>query len=169
MTGPLRAGALPELLRSPQAFLEAGIGLAASIAAMVAGMEVGVPGAPRRWRLFLPTAILMSAWLGIIAYGVSHPALENSMLGKREHCFIQSLIFATPPYFLALRLLRERLPEASLFAGLLVGAAAAAIPALWMQMACMHDPVHAMKFHLTPVLALGLVGALMSQSAKLRN
>jgi uncharacterized membrane protein YdbT with pleckstrin-like domain len=40
------------------------------------------------------------------------------------------------------------------------GAAAAAIPAILMQLACMYDPLHALSYHLTPVLMVAALGAL---------
>jgi hypothetical protein len=165
MSGPIRSGAIHSLAASPRSGLEFCLGLATGFTAIWAGIEIGVPGTPNPRRLWIPPIVLMTGWLGLIVYGVSHPTLEVSMTGKRENCFIQSLVLATPPYCLALWLLRERIPRAHTGASLLVGAAAAAIPALWMQLACMHDPVHALKFHLTPILAVGLAGALIARFA----
>ncbi len=165
MSGPVRSGAVAALVASPRSGLKLCLGLATGFTAIWAGLEIGVPGTPNTRRLWIPPLILFSGWLGLIAYGVAHPLFEVSMLGRREHCLAQSLVLATPPYLLALWLLRERIITAHAGAGLLVGAAAAAIPALWMQLGCLYDPVHALKFHLTPILIVGLAGALIGHFA----
>lgn len=165
LTGPLRTSAASVFTQSPSALLEFALGLAAGLTAIIAGLEMGVPGTPHTRRLFVLPAVLMAGWVGMIVYAMSNPSFEVSMLGKREHCFIESMVFATPPYFLALWLLRERMPQFQAGAVLLTGAAAGAIPALWMQLACMNDPLHALQFHLTPILATAVAGALIGHFA----
>jgi hypothetical protein len=68
------------------------------------------------------------------------------MLGKREHCFWQTLLFSLPSFAALLWLVRGLMP---LWPRATAAAAAAAI---LMQLACMYDPLHALSHHLTPVL-----------------
>ena len=78
------------------------------------------------------------------------------------HCFIETLLVSLPPFSVALYLLRGRILFARAGAGLLVGMAAAAIPALWMHVTCMIEPLHVLTFHLSPVLIIGLLGAIVA-------
>jgi len=48
-------------------------------------------------------------------------------------------------------------------------AAAAALPAILMQFACMLDPVHALTHHVTPILVLAAAGALVGRLALVRR
>jgi hypothetical protein len=160
---PLREGLAGDLLESPRFALELILGMIAAVAAIWAGLELGVPGAPRALRLWTPPLLLFSGWTLAIGYGFTSPSLEPTMLGKREHCFIEATLLALPSFALALHLLRERVAFAHSRTGLLAGAAAAAIPAVWMQAACMYEPMHALKFHLSPILIVGAFGALVAQ------
>jgi hypothetical protein len=50
----------------------------------------------------------------------------------------------------------------------MTGAAAAAVPALWMELACRTEPAHARRFHLSPILMLGVVTALLGNRFRAR-
>jgi hypothetical protein len=161
-SGPVREGLLGELIGSPRFALELVLGFAAGLAAIWTGLEFGVPGARSGPRLLAPPLMLLSGWTLVIVYGLMHPSDAATMDGKRVHCFIETLLVSLPPFSVALYLLRGRILFARAGAGLLVGAAAAAIPALWMQVACRIEPLHVLTFHLSPVLIIGLLGAILA-------
>jgi hypothetical protein len=83
------------------------------------------------------------------------------MLGKREHCFLQSVLFGLPSCVLLLIAARRLLPLQLRVTGALAGAAAAALPVAIMQVACMYEPGHALTYHLSAVPVLAAVGALV--------
>jgi hypothetical protein len=161
-SGPVRDGLIGGLIGSPRFALELAFGFAAGLAAIWTGLESGVPGAPSGPRSWAPPLLLFCAWTLAIGYGLIHPNNAATMDGKRVHCFIETLLLSLPPLSVALYLLRGRILFARAGAGLLVGAAAAAIPALWMQVTCMIEPLHVLKFHLSPVFIIGLVGAILA-------
>lgn len=156
--GPLRPGWSQQLLGSPQFAAESLVGFALGAIAIagVFRLAVPAPGPARRW---LPAALLLAAWVGALLYGLASPALEPSMVGKREGCWLQALLYGAAPLLLGLVLVRRLAPLARSLTGALVGLAAGALPALFMQLACLYDPSHALTHHLAPIAPLALLGA----------
>ena len=87
------------------------------------------------------------------------------MLGKRETCAREVLILAAPPLVVALWLVRRAAPLARVWTGALAGAAAAAVPGLIMQLACMYEPAHILTYHLAPIAVAAFLGALLGPLA----
>jgi len=162
MSGPLRDGAVADLMASPRLAVELALGFAAGLAGIWAGLELGVPGGPSARRLWTPPLLLFGAWILMIGYGLIQPSGPATMDGKRLHCFLQTLLVSVPPYSVALYFLRGRITHAQTRAGILVGTAAAAIPALWMYLACQAEPLHVLTFHLSPILIVGVLGAVVA-------
>lgn len=163
VTGPVRAALEESIFSTPRLALELFIGILAIGVTGAVGLEVGVPGTPRRRALLSLPTLLMLAWLGWVLWAAAHSNGEPAMIGKRAHCFLESLVFSLPPFCLALHLLRGRIAFSYGASGLLMGSAGAAIPALWMEFACMADPGHALRFHLTAVATLAAFGALVAR------
>jgi hypothetical protein len=158
-TGPLRPGAFGQLLESSRYALEAALGLGLAGAAIWGALALGIPGAGSPRRRIGPALALAVFWVGAFAYGILDPAVDPSMLGKRAHCTVETFAYAVLPLLIGIVALRRRAPLRRAWAGALVGAAGAALPALAMQFACMYDPVHILWNHLAPVAAMALAGA----------
>ncbi len=79
------------------------------------------------------------------------------MLGKRPHCFVETLFYALPPLVLGCYLTRRLFPLRPLRTAMAVGLAAGMLPALYMQLACMYIPDHILKFHIAPGLGVAAV------------
>ena len=126
---------------------------------MAAALRLGIPG-PGHW---FPRSVgafaLLLAWVGAYFYGLASPALEPSMLGKREGCYLQVLLFGLPPMALGLVMIRRLVAFDRAAAGALAGAAAGAVPGLLMQAGCMYVPEHILTHHIAPIAALALSGA----------
>jgi hypothetical protein len=161
--GPLRDGIFLELMASPRFALELALGFAAGLAAIWAGLELGVPGAPSAPRLWTPPVLFFGGWVLAVSYGLIQPSTASATGGMRMHCFMQTLLVSLPPCTVALYFLRGRIVYSQYGAGLLVGAAAAAIPALWMQVACLGGPPHILMFHLSPIVIIGLLGTVVAR------
>ena len=160
-TGDLRPSALAQLLSSPRFLLECLLGLIVGVLAFRAGVLLALPGRAR-WRRVVPeTVVLIAVWFGAYVYGLIDPALEPSMVGKRPHCLAETFLFSSLPIALGLWLVARRTPIQRGWTGAMVGASAASLPALMMQIACMYDPKHILAFHLLPVLVMGLFGAFL--------
>ncbi len=160
-TGPLRPGVGVQLLHAPQLAFEILAGAAVAGAGALAALRLGVPQpapAARRVRLF---ALAAGFWVALLLIALLHPAAEPSMLGKREHCNYQTFLLALPPALLGLWLLRPLAAFQRWLAGAIVGAAAGAIPAVAMQLACMYAPDHALIAHVAPVLGVIVVGGVL--------
>ena len=88
------------------------------------------------------------------------------MAAKRAHCFLEGLAIAPLPSGVGLYMIRRRSLRAGPIGCGLIGLAGGGLPALAMQLACLYDPSHALRFHFTPMLVaagvLGLLGALRS-------
>jgi hypothetical protein len=161
-SGPLREGAIASLATLPWYSLEFALATLSSFTAMLAGLEFGVPGHSRKVLLLAPPVAFFSAWLGVLAYGLDNPALESGTLGARPLCDVQTLVFALPPLALALYAVKRRALFASTTTGLLMGLGATAVPAAWMQLACLYDSMHTLVHHLGPVLIVGVLSAVGS-------
>ena len=88
------------------------------------------------------------------------------MLGKRGHCYLETIVYATPPLVVAVWWQRKHFSLAPARSAALAGLVAGGIPALYMQIACMYQPVHGLVFHLGPAL---LVAAAASQLPRVWN
>ena len=159
-TGEMRSGVGEQFLSSPRFILECVLGLAAGVLAIRSAVELAVPGRARRQELVPLSLAVLTLWVGSYVYGLYDPAVEPSMLGKREHCYYETLLFSSVPFALGLILARRRMPLQRAWVGLLIGVASAAVPALIMQWACMYEPAHILGHHLLPIAVVGAAGAI---------
>lgn len=159
--GPLRPGVFEQLLEAPRFGLETLLGVLAATGLALTALWIGIPAPRSAWRRALPALALAALWLAAHALSLWSPALKASMLGKREACRLEVLLLAVPPLLLGLWMLRGLAPLQRRAAGVLLGAAAGALPAVLMQWVCMYDPVHTWTHHLAPVALVALVGAVV--------
>jgi hypothetical protein len=106
---------------------------------------------------------LLFVWIGFYVYGIVDPALAESMAGKRDHCYLETMLFATLPLLVGLFWAKKLWPINKIQTGLLFGLASGAIAAMVMQFACMYEPMHALLFHILPGLAMGVIGAFLAK------
>jgi hypothetical protein len=162
-TGPLRDGSIATLTTTPRYTLEFMFAVLGSLTAMIAGLELGVPGESRVSRLALPAILSLGGWLAIVAYGVYDPAVETGILGRRPYCDVQTVLFAFPALGIGLVVLRRRALFMRTATGALMGLAAASAPAASMQFACVYDPQHALAHHLAPIGLVAILGGLAAR------
>jgi hypothetical protein len=151
------------LALAPRYTLEFSLAVLGGFAAIAAGLELGVPGHLGTLRLLLPSIALPLGWIALLGYGLLDPVIETGMQGERAFCSYQTFAFALPPLGLALFALGRRALFARTATGVLVGIGAAAIPAAWMQLACLYDPLHSLLHHLVPVALAGGLGGLAAR------
>lgn len=158
MLGPLRSGWTDQMLAHPRFALEFLAGLGASVLFAQAGFRLAIPGLSVRTIQFAGLFLLM-IWLGSFLFGIGgYPAIEGSMLGKREGCVSEALMLSVPPLMVAILLIRRRFVLHSLRAAASLAGATAIIPAGLMQIACMYDPAHIFTHHVVPAaLVLAMV------------
>ena len=160
LLGPLRPGAFEQLLSEPRFFVETLCGLLGIGATAMAVMLSSIPGRPYgRWVVL--AVVALGVWLVSITAGLFVPTLEPGMLGKRPHCFSETLIYALPPMLLVIVLVRRAYPLKPLQTGLAAGLAAGLLPAWFMQLACMYETQHILTHHVLPGLLVVPVAALV--------
>ncbi len=152
LSGPIRPGAYTEAISNGQFSIELILGLLTIAVAGWAAVESGIPGRPRRYAVHLLAALLL-AWLACYLVGFASPALDTGMLGKRDHCFTESLLLGLPSMAAGWWIMRRLYPLRPLHSAATLGIAAGLAPGLYMQLACMYDPAHALLFHYLPGIA----------------
>lgn len=152
--GPLRPGAWQQLLDHPRFLFESLLGIASILAVAVAGFRSFIPGGMSRLT-GLVAVVLSGLWLANYLVGFISPALEPSMLGKRAHCYLETIVTAMPPVALAVFMQRRLYSLRPMASAASLGFAAGMMPALYMQVACMYAPGHIFAWHIVPgVLAV---------------
>lgn len=162
--GPIRSNALTQLATEPRFLLETLLGVAAISFMAIMAFRTAVPGAASGRGLCLGAA-LMVLWLANYLVNLAYPALEPSMLGKRDHCVFETMIFALPPAVLALLLSRRLYPLKPVQSASLFCLTAGMMPALYMQIACMYMPLHILQMHILPGLLVMVAGAVCAWAA----
>ncbi|NOR80283.1 MAG: DUF1109 family protein, partial [Methyloprofundus sp.] len=166
--GPLRDGALESLITSPQFAFELSVGFISGVLFCVIAFQESIPGLRHKWLIYLSyfSAIL---WVSCYVVGLSFPALEPSMLGKRAHCVLEAYLYSIPPLIIGYFLIYRRYPLNSLRAGIFLGISAGMLPALFMQISCMYDPRHILTHHIGPAFVAIVVGAILGVIFKKRK
>ena len=141
------------------------------IALVAAGLREAVPG--RSWSLpalvawFALPALLLVA----VTYGAWHasPVVFPSSFGVVAMCLGSSLVSGLPVIALSSILARRAWPIRPAVSGALAGFGAGLMAdAGWRLFCGLSDPVHVLPSHLGSVIAAGLLGAVMSRSARER-
>jgi len=158
MIGPARSGAFSQLATEPRFLMETLLGAAAILWTSLLAFRAAIPAALTR-QFAAVGLVLMALWLAQYVIGLVSPALEPSMVGKRNHCYYETMIYALPPILIGLFLIRRLYPLRYLRTAMWLSLAAGMLPALYMQLACMYEPVHILSFHILPGLLMALAGA----------
>lgn len=156
VAGPIRATALQQLQEVPRFALEMGVGAAAAITLALLAFRSAIPGVPTR-RPALLAAGLVALWLTSFLAGFAVPALEPSMLGKRDHCVVETVLYGLPPMLALIYWQRRMYALSPARASVLAALAAGILPALYMQVACMYAPAHILAYHVAPVVLLAIL------------
>ena len=158
LVGPIRPGALYQLVTEPRFLIETLLGVAAVVWVATVAFRAAVPAALSR-TFAAVGLVLMSLWLAQYVIGLADPALEPSALGKRGHCYLETMAYSLPAILVALLLIRRLYPLRFGLTAMAVSLAAGMLPALYMQLACMYVPSHILLAHVAPAALLGLLGA----------
>ncbi len=161
LLGPIRPGAFTQLEHAPHFQVEVIAGVFAIIFGTWAVFQSSVPGLLGKRLPWLAGGVLVLWWCNYALSFVS-PILPPTMLGKRAHCAFEVIAIALPPMLAGFYLLQRQYPlRFPLSAGILA-LMAGMMPALYMQIACMHAPAHGVLFHLLPGVAVSLVGVVVA-------
>lgn len=164
-SGPLRPGALGQLVSDPRFALDVALGGAAAVAAILGLARLRVPSLAPARRRAAPALALLLAWLAFQPLGLLAREAPSSTLGARPLCWLQVLLFSLAPLAAALLLARRAAPLERAWTGVLAGLAAGALGALAMQLGCQNDPLHALAAHLAPAVGVTMAGALLGRFA----
>lgn len=164
-TGPLRPGALGDLLRFPGFAVETLLAAAAIVALALAATRSAIPGERNLARALRGSLLPLAAWIAVYVVGLRYPVHPVSTLGSRNDCLWQVVLFSLPTLALMLWVARRQFPLWPRLTGLFAGAAAAAIPGELMQFGCMYVPSHILTHHIAPILITAALGALVAPLA----
>ncbi|NOQ65436.1 MAG: DUF1109 family protein [Methyloprofundus sp.] len=158
--GPLREGAVKSLVTSPQFAFESSMGLITGALFCVLAFRESIPSLRHQWLVYL-SYLSAIVWVSCYVLGLTFPALEPSMLGKRAHCVLEAYLYSMPPLLIGYFLIYRRYPLNAFRAGMFMGVSAGMIPALFMQISCMYDPQHILTHHIGPATIAIAIGALL--------
>ncbi len=150
-SGAPRPGALGQMVDHPRFLAEVVFGLMGIAAVMFAVLRSASPGAATRGLAWAGAAAL-GVWLANILAGFAVPTLDSGMLGKRPHCFSETVLYALPPFVAGAYLLRRLYPLRPTASLVGAGLASGLLPAWFMQLACMYDTAHILLHHVLPGL-----------------
>jgi len=158
MFGPIRPGALTQLVTAPRFLLETMLGVVAILWIGLLAFRSSVPAALSK-RFAVTGIVLLGLWLVQYVIGLFSPALNPSTLGARSHCWLETMLYAVPVILAGLYFVRQFFPLRPVRTAMSIGLVAGMLPALYMQIACMYDPVHILLAHILPGLLMVGVGA----------
>jgi hypothetical protein len=156
--GPARTGAFSQLATEPRFLMESLLGAVAILWTSLLAFRAAIPAALTR-QFAAVGFVLMALWLAQYLIGLVSPALEPSMLGKRGHCYYETMIYALPPILVGVFLIRRLYALRFVRTVMSLSLAAGMLPALYMQLACMYEPAHILSLHILPGLLMVLAGA----------
>ncbi len=163
LRGPYRVGALDQLVGSVQFSIETMVGCIAIIVIAYMAFRSAIPSGQSEYKRRVVPIGLLFVWMAFYVYGIVDPALVESMAGKRDHCYLETMLLAALPLLAGLFWAKACWPTNKVQTGLLFGLASGAIAAMVMQFACMYDPMHALLFHVLPGLFMGVIGAFLAK------
>lgn len=166
--GPIRPGALSQLVSSPRFLLETLLGVAAIFWFSLLAFRDAVPGVLSH-RFMIGGFIVMLLWLAQYLIGLVSPALEPSTLGKRNLCVYETMLYSLPPIYFAWFLVRRFYPLHPMRTAMSISLASGMMPALYMQIACMYDPVHILNFHIAPGILMVFIGVALAWNWRPNN
>jgi len=160
LLGPLRTGALNALITNPQFAFETLLGFISGALFCVLAFQESIPGLYRKWLVILALLVTL-LWVSCYAVGLSFPAIDPSRMGKRAHCVLEAYLYSVPPMAIGYLMIYQRFPLHSIRAGLFIGASAGMLPALFMQLSCMYDPLHILTHHIGPISVVIVLGIIL--------
>jgi hypothetical protein len=166
--GPIRPGALTQLATEPRFLLETMLGVAATLWISLLAFRSSVPGALSK-QFAVAGLVLLALWLAQYVIGVFSPALKPSTLGARHHCYLETMLYALPMILTGLYFVRRLYPLRPMRTAMSIGLVAGMLPALYMQIACMYDPIHILTFHISPGLLMVAASAGIAAIWQLRR
>jgi len=165
--GPLRVGALNALITNPQFAFESFVGLVSGALFCTIAFQESIPGLHRKWVVQLSLLVAL-IWIACYTVGLSFPAIDPSRIGKRAHCVLEAYLYSLPPMVAGYLLIYRRFPVNTIRAGLFIGISAGMLPALFMQISCMYEPLHILTHHLGPALVVIILGMVLGMVFKKR-
>ena len=169
VSGPVRPGALQQLVEHPRFLAEMAFGLIGITAVIFGVLRSATPGAAVRSLAWL-AVVALGLWFSNFLLGFAAPTLDSGMLGKRDHCFSETLLYAVPPFVVGAVLLRRLYPLRPVASLVGAGLASGLLPAWFMQLACMYDAAHILAHHVLPgLLLVPLAGVVALMLQRLGN
>jgi hypothetical protein len=161
--GPIRPGAFTQLGTEPRFLLETLVGVVAILWFSLVAIRSAIPAALSR-QFAIAGIVLMALWIAQYVIGFVSPALEPSRLGKRNYCYFETMIYSVPVILSGFYIVRRLYPLSPRRTAMSIGLVSGMLPALYMQLACMYEPLHILAFHILPgLLMVGVSAAIAAR------
>jgi len=155
LLAPYRNGFFGQLLESPRYFTETLLGIIAVLSTGFFAFQSMIPGGARS-KLNLTIGLAAAAgFVLLLVYGLFDPAITPSMDGKRATCVYEAFFYGLLPGIAAVWLGRRAYALQPVTTSIAIGLSASLPGAIIMQVGCMYDPSHDLKFHVIPALLMG--------------
>ena len=132
LRGPYRVGALDQLVGSVQFSIETMVGCIAIIVIAYMAFRSAIPSGQSEYKRHVVPIGLLFVWMAFYVYGIVDPALVESMAGKRDHCYLETMLLAAFPLLAGLFWAKGLWPSNKVQTSLLFGLASGAIAAMVM-------------------------------------
>lgn len=162
VAGILTFGLRPDVgtaVRSPQFLLLAALVAALGVVSTLSALLASVPGMDRPWTRMVPHGIL-ALCVGVLVCA----ALSGDGIGAGMGitCVERIVALALLPSVLMFRVMRNAVPIAAGWVGLLAALGATAPGAFAIQFICRHDdPYHVLVWHYLPLVLAAIAGVVL--------
>ncbi len=152
---PFRENFIQQIFESPLFMSETIFGFIAIILLACCAFYSSIPGLSYNFRWVAITSFFV--WIGIIVSGLSEPVLPGSMVGKRDLCFLEIMLYGIPLAGFMTFFVYRRYTTKPIISAVFIAVSSMFIPAFIMQYACMYEAHHNLLFHLLPATIMSLV------------
>ena len=108
------------------------VGCIAIIVIAYMAFRSAIPSGQSEYKRRVVPIGLLFVWMAFYAYGIVDPALVESMAGKRDHCYLETMLLAALPLLAGLFWAKGLWPSNKVQTSLLFGLASGAIAAMVM-------------------------------------
>lgn len=124
---------------------------------------LSVPGNKIKYKLYYLPILSLLFWALLISLRFLFNNFLHPLLFEYHSCIKDILLMSIPSASILIFILNKRLPLKKKFTGLLLLSAASSSGALGISFLCPNEmPIHLLSLHVLPVLALSLLGIILS-------
>ena len=149
-----------QLVSYPRFLFEIVSGSLLCIFLLYFSIRILIPGVQLIKKHFIWLSICFSVFFATLLLSWWIPSPPESSLGMRAHCNFEVFVYGTVGFVITFFYFKNFDLGVSRFQMASISLGSGLVPALFMQMACMYSPSHALVAHYGPVFLIGILGFL---------